>query len=267
MTRTAFVLGGARNLGALQVGMLEALVERQILPDLVVGCSVGALNGAALAADPTAEGVGRLRSLWLSLSRRDVWATGPSASLVGLLRRGEAVNGGARLRRVVEGFGPADFADLVVPFACVAASLRTGRERWFTEGPLVDAVLASAAVPGLLPPVVVDGDPLVDGAVVNTVPVLKAVELGADRLFVLQIKDLDTPSARVRRPLDVVVQSFAASRNARFRHELATVPPGVEVVVLPVVAWPRLRYDGFSRTAELVDRSREAAARHLDGRS
>ena len=265
--RTAFVLGGAGNMGAVHLGMLRALIERQVVPDLVVGCSAGALNGGAIASSPTTATLERLEQLWCGLSRRDVWPAGPLLTAAQLLRRRPAVNGNVGLRRAVERFLPgATFADLEVPFTCVATSLVTGGERWFSEGPLVEAVLASSAVPGLLPPVEIDGEALIDGAAVCTVPLARALELGATRVFVLQIKDLDVTPRHPRRPLEVVQRAFAISRNFRFLHEMATLPGGVEAHVLPSVPWPRFRYDGFSRTQELVERSRVAAGAYLDSR-
>lgn len=261
---TAFVLGGARNLGAVQVGMLRALLEREVVPDLVVGCSVGALNGAALAADPTLAGVGRLEALWLELRRRDLWPGGALGAAARLVRSAPGSN--AAVRSAVARGAPATFEELAVPFACVAASLATGQERWFTAGPLAEPVLASAALPGLLPPVEIDGEPFIDGAAVNTVPLRKAVELGADRLVVLQIKDLSRSEPVPVRPIEVLARAFAISRNARFLAELASLPPGVSVDLLPVPDWPRLRYDGFSRTPELIAAAHRVAAAHLDRR-
>jgi NTE family protein len=262
---TGFVLGGAGNMGAIQLGMLRALLERDLVPDLVVGCSVGALNGGAIASGPSLGTLARLEALWLDLSAKDVWPARPLIGAVQLLRRRPAVNDNVGLRRVVERFLPgATFADLAVPFACVATSLATGGERWFSEGPLAEAVLASSALPALLPPVEVDGELLVDGATVNVVPIRRAVEMGATRVFVLQLKDLDATSPRPRRPVEVLQRAFAISRNFRFVHELATMPPEIEVHVLPAVSWARLRYDGFSRTAELIERSHGVAATYLD---
>jgi NTE family protein len=252
-------------MGAVHLGMLRALLERQVVPDLVVGCSAGALNGGAIASAPTLATLARLEALWNNLSRRDVWPTGTIVSAVQLLRHRPAVNGNDGLRRVVERFLPgASFADLEVPFSCVATSLVTGAERWFSEGPLTEAVLASAALPGLLPPVEIDGEAFIDGATVCVVPVAKALELGATRVFILQIKDLDATPRQPRRPLDVIQRAFTISRNARFVHEMANLPEGVEVHVLPSVAWPRLRYDGFSRTPELVELAHVAAAAYLE---
>lgn len=264
---TGFVLGGAGNMGAIQLGMLRALLERGLVPDLVVGCSVGALNGGAIASAPSLDTLARLEALWLDLTAKDVWPSRPLAGAVQLLRRRPAVNDNAGLRAVVERFLPgATFADLAVPFACVAASLTTGGERWFDEGPLAEAVLASSALPALLPPVEVDGELLIDGATVNVVPLGRALQMGATRVFILQLKDLDTTVGHPRRPVDVLHRAFAISRNFRFLHELAAVPAGVEVHVLPTVSWARLRYDGFSRTPELIDRSHAAAAAYLDAK-
>lgn len=262
---TAFVLGGAGNMGAVQLGMLRALLERGVVPDVVVGCSVGALNGAAVASAPDLDTLARLEALWLDVSRHDVWPAGAATSVVQLLRRRPAINGNEGLRQVVDRFLPgATFADLRVPFACVATSLDGGCERWFADGPLADAILASSALPALLPPVEIEGELYIDGATVNVVPLAKAMEMGATRLFVLQLKDLDTAPRRPHRPLDVLLRAFAISRNCRFVHELATVPAGVEVHVLPTVAWSRFRYDGFSRTEELMAGSHTAAAAYLD---
>lgn len=262
---TAFVLGGARNLGAMQVGMLLALSAAGVVPDLVVGCSMGAINGAAFASDPTPAGAARMADVWTQVSRRAVWPVHPARASLQLLRPGAAVSGSQGVRRVLEENLPATFGELRVPFHCVAADLGTGTARWFDDGPLVEAVLASAAVPGLLPPVEVEGRLLIDGAAVDVVPVARAVALGARRLFVLQIKDLDVEAPPPRRPVDVVMRAFAISRNARFVADLGALPHHVEVHVLPVVAWPRLRYDGFSRTRELVELARECAAAHLAG--
>ncbi|HWH35000.1 MAG TPA: DUF3151 family protein [Acidimicrobiales bacterium] len=262
---TAFVLGGAGNMGAVHLGMLRALLERHILPDLVLGCSAGALNGAAIASRPSLDTLARLEDLWLDVARPDVWPSGALSSAVGLLRRRPAINGNAGVRRVIDRFLPgASFSDLDVPFACVATSLDTGGERWFDRGLLAEPVLASAALPGLLPPVEIAGEAFIDGATVCIVPLAKALELGATRVFVLQVKDLDTTPRRPQRPLEALLRAFAISRNFRFVHEMASVPAGVEVHVLPSVPWPRMRYDGFSRTADLIERAHAAAAAYLD---
>lgn len=262
----AFVLGGGGNLGAIQVGMLRALVDRGVRPDLIVGCSVGALNGAAFAADPTAAGVDRLEALWTTMDGRDVLPTGWVTTTAALARRGEAVHTLAGLRAVVEGFLTArTFAELAVPFTCVATDLAAAGPAWFSEGPLVDAILASAAVPAVYPAVVLDGRRYVDGAVVDDVPVGRAAELGALRLYVLTVGTVDRPRRPPRRPVDAAVAAYWVARRHRFRQELAALPAGVEAVVLPTGDPPGVRYNDFTRAAELIAAAHRATSTALAG--
>lgn len=263
--RTAFVLGGGGNLGAIQVGMLRALLERGVTPDAVVGCSVGAVNGAAVAGDPTLDGVARLAEVWASL-HDDVINGGRLTSLKLLATRSPAIQPNDGLRRLLEQrLGYAAFEEAKLPLHVVATSLRTGHARWFSSGPVVDPVLASAALPGVFPPVVIDGEPLIDGGVVDNVPLSRAVELGATRIVVLHVGNFDRKRPLPRRPIDVLVQSFSIARNHRFLRELATPPDGVELVVLPSVDPGPLRYDDFRHSRPLIERAYAAAAEHLDG--
>jgi len=145
----AFVLGGGGPLGAYEVGMLRALVERDIRPDLVLGSSVGALNGAAIAADPQLDAVSRLEQLWISLRERGVFADTLFAQMGTALRSRTHLFSNAALRGLLEReFGNALIEELTVPFECVAASIERAGEHWFSSGPLIDAVLASSAVSG-----------------------------------------------------------------------------------------------------------------------
>ncbi|MFN2590974.1 MAG: patatin-like phospholipase family protein, partial [Actinomycetota bacterium] len=158
--RVAFVLGGGGNMGAYEVGMLAALLERAIVPDLIVGNSVGALNGAAVAADPTTETVDRLRHVWVNLDGERIFGGSPFAPAANILRRGAThLHSNRALRQLVEQLLPAKrFEDLKVPFQCVAASIERAAEHWFSEGPLVEAILASCALPGVLPVMEVEGE-------------------------------------------------------------------------------------------------------------
>src|SRR5262245_61944761 len=138
--------------------MLGALFEREIRPDLVVGTSVGALHGAVAAADPTPASVEKLEDAWRRLPELGVlggWLTDAQA----LVRLRTHVRSPAPLRRfAAELLGVGTFEELQVPFQCVAACIERAAEHWFSSGPLVDAILASSAVPGLLPPVEIGGE-------------------------------------------------------------------------------------------------------------
>ena len=263
--RTAFVLGGGGNLGAIQVGMLQALLRRDIQPDVIVGCSVGAVNGAAIAADPSAEGAERLGAVWNAIDGADLFPTTGLSSLWALAKRGTALGRNDGLRRLVaSSLQATKFEETVVPLHVVATSLRTGAERWFSTGPIVEPILASAALPAIFPPVEIDGELHVDGGVVDNVPISKAVSLGATRVYVCHVGNFDRPRAEPKRPVDVLLQSFSIARNHRFVSEAAQAWPGVDLVVLPGVDPGRIGRSDFRRSTELIRRGRDAAAAFLD---
>ena len=265
--RTAFVLSGGGNMGALQVGMLRALIERRIRPALVLGCSVGALNGAAIAAEPTLSMVGRLQDLWLDVEDKDVLPSGLLPTTVQLARKGVAVHTNTALRALIESVLPdSTFAELAVPYQCVATDLDAAREVWFSEGPLVEAILASAAIPAVFPPVEIDGVRYMDGAIVNDVPVTRAVELGATTIFVLHTGTFDRPRPEPRRPFDMALQAYWIARRARFRRDLAEIPDDVEVVILPTGEPRPVRFNDLSQSAALIDGAYRASAARLDER-
>jgi len=261
----AFVLGGGGNLGAVQVGMLRALAERGIVPELIVGCSVGALNGAGFAEDPTLVGVARIEQLWRSLDARTIMPAGWWPTAVSLARRGNAIHDIDGLRRLVEGFVQARrFEDLRVRFECVVTDLDAAREVWFGEGPLVEPILASSAIPSVYPPIEIDGVRYIDGAVVNDVPVSRAVALGARRVYVLHVGSFDRPLPEPKRPIDVAVQAYWIARRHRFNRDLSTLPSSVEAILLPPGDPPRIAYNDFTRTDELIAGAYAASAAMLD---
>ena len=263
--RTAFVLSGGGNLGALQVGMLRALFERRIEPDLVLGCSVGALNGAAIAHDPSLAMVGRLQDLWRGIADHDVMPAGLLPTTVQLARKGVAIHDNANLRKVIETVLPVrTFDELEVPFQCIAVALSEGRETWFAEGPIIEPILASAALPAVYPPVEIDGVAYLDGAIVNDVPVSRAVELGADRIFVLHVGSWDRPRPEPKRPIDMAMYAYWLARRSRFQRDLAAIPPHIEVLVLPPGGTPLIRYNDFGHSDEMIATSYQATSVFLD---
>jgi NTE family protein len=247
--------------------MIRALAERGIRPDLILGCSVGAINGAGLAEDPAPAGVGRLERLWRDLDGKQLMPSGVLPPAVALARKGEAISDNAGLRRELEERLTArTFEELAVPFQCVATDVIGVREVWFTSGPLIDPILASAALPAVYPSVVIDGVRYLDGAIVDDVPVGRAVELGARTIYVLQVSGFARPRPEPRRPLDVAIQSYWIARHHRFKRELEAVPPEVEVHLLPTGQTPSMRYNDFTRSAELMSLAYEASSDYLAGR-
>lgn len=263
--RTVFVLGGGGNLGAVQVGMLRALLERGVRPDAVVGCSVGAINAAGLAADPTIAGIARLESLWRDLDGDAICPPGRFSGFLLLARRYRSLQSNESLRRLLSDNLPHEhFEDYALPLHVVATSLQSGTERWFASGPVLEPVLASAALPAVFPPVEIGGEALIDGAVVNNVPVSKALDLRATRIVVLHVGNFDRPRPQPRRPLDALLQSFSISRNFRFLHEVEHAARQAEVLVLPAVDPGPIRHNDFGHASALIARAYAASAAYLD---
>jgi len=233
--KTAFVLGGGGVLGAVEVGMLKALFEYDVAPDLILGTSVGALNGAMVARDPSPAVIDRLTELWTNVgTAKDVYPTKPLTTVRRAVTSGTHVFSDRPMRqRLEEEFGDLTFEELAVELQVCAASIERAAEHWFSSGPLVPAVVASAAVPGLMPPAKVGDEHFLDGGIVNSIPVGRAVRLGAERIFVLQVGRVDRPLTVPKRPWEVARVSFEIARRHRFIRELAEVPEGVEAHVLP----------------------------------
>jgi NTE family protein len=208
--------------------------------------------------------------LWEELTSQGLFS-GSVLSRVGtLMRTGTHVHPREPLRDLLTAHLPVrTFAELMIPFQCVAASIERAAERWFTDGALIDAVLASCAVPGLLPPVELEGEHYLDGGLVHSIPVGRAVALGADTIYVLHVGRIDRPLRPPTRPWEVATVAFEIARRHRFAADLAALPPGVTVHVLPSggAAPPgtaNLRYRDFSGVAARIDRAHGAAGEYLD---
>jgi NTE family protein len=263
--RVAFVLSGGGNHGSAQVGMLRALIERGVFPDVIIGTSAGALNGSGLAANPTLSGVDHLASIWSALRTEHIFPGGRLGRAWSLLSGGDHLYSNQGLAGLIDRMSPASrFDELVVPLRVITTDLATGEEVVIASGPLKPALLASSALPGSFPPVVHDHRTLVDGGVVDNVPLSHALAGPVDRVYVLNVSGgvADSP---VRNPLDVVLRAFAIARNLRFERELADAPPHVEVVVLPRPADGRSPFD-FSGADTVMDEAHALVGRFLDAR-
>jgi len=268
---TAFVLGGGGVLGAVEVGMLRALFEAEIAPDLILGTSVGALNGALVADDPTLAVIDRLVKLWESAAGgKDLYGEGAVRQMTRAVRTGTHLHSSKPLRlRLERELGDRTFDELAIPFQCCAANIERAAEHWFVDGRVVDAVVASAAVPGLLRPALVNGEHFLDGGIVNSIPVGRAVDCGASRIFVLQVGRVDRPLRPPRKPWEVARVSFEIARRHRFHREMAALPENVTAHVLPTGGGSArddtlLAYRDFSAVLRRVDAAYEASVEYLE---
>ena len=241
--------------------MARALLEAGITPDLVVGTSIGAVNGAAIAADPTPSGAERLSDLWSRLGDEDVLG----GSLVGrvgvLLRTRTSLHSQHRLEALLRAHLPVHrFDDLPVAFQCVAACVETASEHWFTNGDLVEAVLASAALPGVFPARRIGQQHFLDGGLVNSIPIARAVAAGATTIWVLHVGRIEEPLSPPSTPWEVAFVAFEIARRHRFNRDLEQIPSEVTVHVLPTglgerrpSTWSNLRYRDRRRIGDRTE--------------
>jgi len=251
--------------------MLRALFEREIAPDLVLGTSVGALNGAMVARDPTAGVIDRIAELWTAAAAsRDVYGDKRLRTVRRAVATGTHIYSSKPMKqRLREEFGELTFEELPVRFQVCAASIERAAEHWFDSGPLVDAIVASAAVPGLLPPAKVGDEHFLDGGIVNSIPVGRAVQLGAKRIFVLQVGRIDRPLKVPRKPWEVARVSFEIARRHRFAREMSELPEGVEAHVLPARGTSRrddslLAHRDFGGVQGRIEATYQASVDYLD---
>ena len=263
--KTAFVFAGGGSRGSAQIGMLQALVARGVVADAVYGASVGAINAAGYCGEPTPAGVDRMAEQWRAITRDDVFPQGRVPTPVRFLQQRESVHPNDGVRRIIEnGVHFSRLEESSIPLEVVATSLTDGRTQWFAEGLATERILASAALPALLPPVEIDGESFIDGGVVDNVPIGRAIAQGADRVFVLLCGPMHFTPHHYRRPVEAVLTAFFIAVHAKFARELERLPEGVEVIVFTVDSEPVSRYNDFSATDALIGAGRANANAILD---
>jgi len=261
--RVAFVLSGGGSLGAVQVGMLQALTESGIRPDLLIGTSVGAVNAAWVAGRPDHVGALELGDIWLGLRRQNIFPLSPWIGAAGLLGRRNHLIPNTNLRGVLEKYIPFErLEDAKVPLHVITTELKTGRAVVFSSGPAIPALLASTAIPGLFPPVAIGRREYVDGGVANHTPITAAIELGATEIYVLQV-GYPWLYQEPTNALGMALYALARFVEARLDAEVKANKEIAEIHVLPTLDPPSISPADFSRTAELIGKGLKSARRYL----
>jgi NTE family protein len=259
---TAFVLSGGGSLGAVQVGMMQALAERRITPDVLVGASAGALNAAYVAGHGfTDETLTSLASIWRRLRRQDVFPFAPTRHLLALAGARPslcAIDGLERLAVAHLPYGRLE--DAAIPVHVVATEVLSGSDVLLSSGDAARAVMASAAIPAVFPPVELDGRPLFDGGVANNTPISHAVALGADRVVVLPTGYACALPAAPATALASAVHALTLLVQQRLVLDVAAHHDDVELVVLPRLCPLSVSSADFRHAAVLIDRARRTAA-------
>ncbi|MEV6603865.1 patatin-like phospholipase family protein [Kutzneria sp. NPDC051319] len=259
---TAFVFGGGAASTCTQVGMLAAVLEVGIQPDLVVGTSAGALNGVVLADTPEAA-VERLHRIWTSCDRRTVIGDSRLRQLRNLLG-GQFWFRGQRLAELfTTEVGARTFDELATPFACVATDLDSGEAIALRDGDLVDALLATCALPGVFPLVHRNNRVLADGGCVANVPIRQAIDLGAASLVVFDGRPRVPSRGPFRNVRDSMTAALAAALKQQYECDLDRARGFMPVLCVP--GQPELHVRGFDFTnvPALIDAAHDAAQAYL----
>ncbi|MGI8661681.1 MAG: patatin-like phospholipase family protein [Acidimicrobiales bacterium] len=262
--KVAFVLSGGASLGAVEVGMVQALAAEGIVADVLCGTSVGAVNAAYLAGHPGVAGAEGLAELWRSITRGHVFPLNPLQGLAGFLGRSDhLVDPGPLTRLIRSNLTFERIEDAAVPLHVVATDVISGHDRVLSSGPALEAILASAAIPGVFPPVVIDGRPYMDGGVTDNTPISHAATLAPDVIYVLPSGHPCSLERAPRGALSMVLQAITVMIGRqlvvdieRYRSmiDLRVVPPLCPLDVLPV---------DFSHSAELIERARSSTVAWL----
>ena len=253
--KTAFVFAGGGSFGAIQVGMLQSLVGHGVSADMVVGSSVGALNGAFYAGDPTLEGVEKLGDIWRGLKRQDVFPMSWRTVLSFLWRRDFLISHDGIRKLIDDNIPFRNLQDARVPVHIVTTDIISGDSIVLSEGSTSEAIVASTSIPGAFSPIRYKDYYLADGAISSNTPIQVAVQKGAKRLIILPTGHACATQAP---PVGAVANALHALTLLIARQlvsELERLDPDIEYFVVPplcpLVGSP---YD-FSRTADHIARA------------
>ena len=261
--KTAFVLTGGGSLGAVQVGMLRALLASGVQPDFVVGASVGAINASYFACLPNTEGIANLEKIWAGLRRSDIFPF-TLASVIGLLRNPGSLVDSSGLRRVIDANLPcAKLQDTKIPLTIMATDLR-GIGVGLSTGPAVEAILASSAIPGIFPPVQIGGELLMDGAVAANTPVRLAAQLGASRIIILPTGYACALKEPPRTPVGKALHAVTLMIAWQLMHELENIPAEIQVHLAPTLCPLAVSPFDFSSARELIDRATSSTRKWIE---
>jgi len=252
----AFVLSGGGNLGSIQVGMLKALVEEGIAPDVLVGTSIGAVNAGFLAAGATPERVEELCELWRAVTSRDVFTWNPLRMARAALRRGSLFPPEGWRRFLTERIPLERIEDAAVPLRIMVTDFEDGSPVILDSGPVIDAVMASTCLPGIFPPQRLGDRLYFDGVLSEQVPLKPAIDAGADTVYVLAASHA-SPPPDVRSPGQILRHALTILLFPRIRLDALALPdrhPELKIVQIPSVGAQVALWD-MSRHDELIEKA------------
>jgi NTE family protein len=253
----AFVLSGGAGLGAIQVGMLRALYEHGVEPDLIVATSAGAINGAFIATrEQTVDTADALAAIWRCVRRSEIFPLNPLSGVLGLLgTRAHFVPDSGLRRLVAERLDAECLEDLPIPLHVVAVDVVTGEELLLSAGPLLEAVVASAAIPAVLPPVRWQDRQLIDGGVANNTPISHAIELGAREIYVLPTGHACALERPPGTALGMALHALSLLTHSRLIADIELHKDDAKLIVMPPPCPLAIAPIDFAHAADLIERA------------
>lgn len=260
----ALVLSGGGVLGALQAGILRALFRTPYRPDLIVGTSAGALNGAFLSFQPDAKGADELVTIWSSLRDKSLFMFNPLRIAYQMFTQKLCLFNSDLLKELVEQYAPADdFGATKIPLYITTTNLSKGRKEVFHEGPISRAVLASTALPGFFCPVEIDGDQYVDGGVLANLDLETALDLGATEILAIDLSrciDGQRPDSMV----SLWMQTLDVIQRERVEREMARLAPKAHITLIQPGIETTRSLSSFSAVEQLMDEGQAFGEKVID---
>ncbi|NHJ31458.1 MAG: patatin-like phospholipase family protein [Asgard group archaeon] len=253
--KTAFVFSGGASLGAVEVGALKAIVEEGIQADMVLGTSVGSLNGAMYAFNPTIEGVKAIEDVWLNINVWNVFTPSPLTPVFNITTFGLYLISPKNIRKLIQqNMEFTRIEETQVPLYIIGTDVKSGQEVVFNKGLAMEALMSSVAIPGVFPPQRMEDYSIVDGGIVNNAPISTACRLGAERVVVFPI-GVPSPDQEPKTVAEVLIRSFIFLLNRQLSTDIQLYKDKVELVVIP----PPDRIDvgphDFSKSKLLIEES------------
>lgn len=262
---TAFVMSGGASLGSMQAGMLQALYERGIRPDMIVGTSAGAINGAYVASRPqTRTTADKLADMWRNVRRQQVFPFSPLTALLGVAGRNHVVADGPLRRLIGDQLEFKRLEEAPIPLHLIAVDLFTGRERRLSRGRALEAIVASSAIPGIFPPVDWEDTELIDGGVANNTPISHAVELGCDQVYVLPTATSCPLPSEPHGALGMAVHAMSLLLQQRLLADIEKFRDHAQLIVLQAPCPAGIQPTDFSHADELIAVGYRRACETLD---
>jgi NTE family protein len=262
-SKTAFVFSGGASLGAVEAGALKAIVEEGIQADMVLGTSVGSLNGAMYASNPTIEGVKAIENVWLNIKVWDVFTPSPLTPVFNITTFGLYLISPKNLRKVIiQNMKFTNIEETQLPLYIIGTDIKSGQEVVFDKGLALEALMSSVAIPGVFPPQRMHGYSIVDGGMINNAPISTACRLGAKRVVVFPI-GVPSPDQEPKTVAEVLIRAFIFLLNRQLASDIQLYKDKVELIVVP----PPDRIDvgphDFSKSRILINKSYERAKEWL----